>query len=61
MRAKDEDVICDRCKRDPGATEDGVAYCYHCSHECTFTMAELREPDVSDFMPTRDALWRGLR
>lgn len=40
-----DEVICDRCGRDPGITEDGVAYCHVCSHECTFTRGELEPMD----------------
>lgn len=44
----DDDVVCDRCGGTPGVASDGqTPYCYPCMHECTFTVAEMRDGSVS--------------
>lgn len=40
--ATEDELVCDRCGRAPGTIgEDQTPYCWACSHECTFTRAEL--------------------
>lgn len=48
------EVVCDRCGRTPGVCSDGwTPYCYVCSHECTFTRAELEAAESSALPPQR--------